>query len=93
MQTQDRRRGNWTGGKAAWPTCPGCDRPMTFSQPDDSEPDQLLGSCDNLPACGEWVVFVRREDRWIPARRISSEERRNPTWPVARPTTRATARR
>lgn len=86
-------RGQWTRPRPDdHPACPGCGRAPTFSQPDPDRPDQLLASCDN-PACLEWVAFTRVEGRWIVARRISADERRNPTWPVARPTTEETARR
>ena len=75
------------------PHCCGCARPMLWSQPDPRRPGELLATCPN-PACGEWSVWTRNsEGRWMTVRRISADERRSPSWPVARPSTEETARR
>ena len=86
-------RGQWTRpAPEGEPACPKCGRLPVLSQPDAGRPDELLGSCDNR-ACLEWTVFARREGRWHVVRRISAEERRNPDWKPARPSTADTARR
>lgn len=87
-----RERGPWKRPEPDRPSCPGCGRAVTLSQPDARKPGQLLGSCDN-PACGEWVSFTAVEGRWVVSGRISAEARRNPAWPVARTAREDTARR
>jgi hypothetical protein len=67
---------------------------MLLSQPDPARPDELLGTCDN-PACGEWAVFGRHEDRWMVLDRIAVERRdpANPTWKPILPAAREAAAR
>lgn len=101
MSTRPRRptkshqlRTAWPGpGREELPACPGCGRPLELSQPDPRSPGQLLGRCADNPLCGEWVVFTKREGRWHCVERITADQRRNPTWPVARPASEDTARR
>ena len=76
MAKTQRLRGPWTRSKPDGPpACPGCgaSRSMTLSQPDQSKPNQLLGSCEN-PDCECWTVFARIEGPWVVAQRISAEE-------------------
>jgi hypothetical protein len=41
--------------------CPDCQVPLDLSQPDDSEPTQLLGTCDS---CRRWFFAVEIEADW-----------------------------
>jgi hypothetical protein len=91
-----QHRGPWARNRPDGPpSCPGCGGRLDFSQPDRRRAGELLGTCDNLPACGEWVIVARRENRWMILDRIPRERRdpNNPAWTPARPAGPETAAR
>lgn len=76
------RRGNRKGpAPDNLPTCPDCGRELDLSQPDERQPQQVLGVC----ACGLWSIFARIPDGWRLARRIPAGERLPRPWRRPRP--------
>jgi hypothetical protein len=41
--------------------CPACQVPLNLHQPDEEQPAQLLGTCDD---CGRWFFLVESEVEW-----------------------------
>jgi hypothetical protein len=62
------------------PSCPGCARELTLTQPDKGRPDDMIGACTSQ-RCGEWIVLRRHGSRWLVRERIPREHVRPPSKP------------
>ena len=49
------------GRKAGALCCPACRSPLNLIQPEEDEPERLLGTCDS---CGRWSFLVELETDW-----------------------------
>jgi len=51
------RTSSWTHSRC----CPNCQVPLDLHQPDEEQPSQLLGTCDD---CSRWYFLVESEKDW-----------------------------
>jgi hypothetical protein len=51
------RTNSWTDSRC----CPNCQAPLDLHQPDEHQPTQLLGTCDD---CSRWFFLVEGELDW-----------------------------
>jgi hypothetical protein len=74
--------------------CPGCSGRLEFHQPDENEPDELIGVCTN-PDCLDWSLWSAHDRAMVMTSRIpkAARDHRNPAWKPARPTSPSTAGR